>query len=121
MHDKFRQNYVGYISFMFDIFYIGPFYKKKLHKLNYFMLYYVWIFLFFWFSPPVESGSRVSSGIEWFQPPPDCNCGRSNRGLPYQIQFLSFKFLYHLLKRKSSCIIVIYVRFREVVIYVPQL
>jgi hypothetical protein len=41
---------------------------------------------FFLFSSPVESDSEVSSGIKWLQPPPDCSCGGSNRGPPYQIQ-----------------------------------
>jgi hypothetical protein len=42
-------------------------------------------FIFCWFSPPVESGSRVSSDMKWFQPPPDRSCGRSNRDPPYQV------------------------------------
>jgi hypothetical protein len=47
------------------------------------------VFIYFWFSPPGESGSEVSSGIKWFQPPPDFSCGGSNCDPPYQIQHQS--------------------------------
>jgi hypothetical protein len=43
------------------------------------------LFIYLFISPPVESGTRVSSGIKWFQPPPDRNCAESNRGFHYQI------------------------------------
>ncbi|MCI81732.1 hypothetical protein A2U01_0103006, partial [Trifolium medium] len=33
-------------------------------------------------TPPVKSGSGVSSGIKWFQPPPDCSCWNRTVVLP---------------------------------------
>jgi hypothetical protein len=44
-------------------------------KLQFFYFFYI----FFWLSPPVESGLEVSSDIKWFQPSPDCCCGGSNK------------------------------------------
>jgi hypothetical protein len=47
---------------------------------------YIHTYIVLVLSPPIESGSGVSSGIKWFQPPPDRSCGGSNRGPPYQVQ-----------------------------------
>ncbi|PNY15697.1 3-phosphoshikimate 1-carboxyvinyltransferase chloroplastic-like [Trifolium pratense] len=35
---------------------------------------------------PSSPEFRASSGIKWFQSPPKCSCGISNRGPPYQVQ-----------------------------------
>jgi hypothetical protein len=61
-------------------------------------------FFSFWFLPPVEYGSEVSSDIKWFQLPPDRSCGRSNPGPPYQVQrqFIQLKFIEFFIKVMAS-------------------
>jgi hypothetical protein len=78
---------------MCDLIWIGTYLRYEKLKMDIinmndkcFELMIFFYILFFCFSPPIESGSAVSSGIKWFQLHPDRNCGESNRGPPYQVQ-----------------------------------
>jgi hypothetical protein len=58
-------------------------------------LYFRYVLIFFSFHHQylthwtAKSVSGISSGIKWFQPPPDRSCGGLNRGPSYQVQRLS--------------------------------
>jgi hypothetical protein len=57
------------------------------------MKWFLCLELFFvLFSPSVASGSMVSSGNKWFQPPPDHSCRGSNRDPPYQVHQVQHMF-----------------------------
>jgi hypothetical protein len=52
-------------------------------EINKFKEYNVNVKLFFFLLlPPVEFSSRVSSGIKWFQPSPDCSFGDQTVVIP---------------------------------------